>query len=412
MTYTVFYSWQSDTSSKDGRNFIEHALGDAIKRILADSEIEEADRDLALDKDTKGVPGSPRIFETILSKIDRASALVADLTFCCTRPGGDPSPNPNVLVEYGYALKSLGENYIISVMNAAHGAPSRQNMPFDLLNRKWPITYNLPDGASDSDRREARKQLSEVLEKALTNIFESEDFKAKRQPSIPALPQFAPRVPLAGQARFRREGEPLGVATWHPIEVYLDNGPAMWLRLLPGSPPERPFLLGELEEKTRLIAFANLIDFGPGNIGVFKSGDCCGCFPSRVEHNGRVDVPSAATMFETGELWTVMAFPTYFNSKVIPFEERGYISCLDLFSQALEKSGFSRPFRWVAGIEGVRGWHLPNQSVLMPARGTCLVDEVVCDGDLVAGQSSKDSIKPFFQQLYDKCGTEWPGAAS
>lgn len=38
-------------------------------------------RDLEIDQDTQGVPGSPPIAETILAKIDVADIFVADLTF-------------------------------------------------------------------------------------------------------------------------------------------------------------------------------------------------------------------------------------------------------------------------------------------------------------------------------------------
>ena len=173
MSYTVFFSWQSDRPSREGRNFIEAALEEAVKRVAADSSVDEPYRELSVDKDTKNVSGSPRIFETILLKIDQAAAFVADLTFCGNRAEGDPTPNPNVLIEYGYALKALGEQRVITVMNSAHGAASRESMPFDLLTRRWPIGYSLGADASETERRECRKQLSKRLEDALRAVFDS-----------------------------------------------------------------------------------------------------------------------------------------------------------------------------------------------------------------------------------------------
>src|SRR6266446_241494 len=105
---TVFYSWQSDTPAKLNRSFIEKALDAAIKRIKSDATLEPAVRgtELAVDKDTQGVPGSPPIAQTILAKIDDCVAFVGDLTFV-----GNSLPaltsrqrffsNPNVLIEYG-----------------------------------------------------------------------------------------------------------------------------------------------------------------------------------------------------------------------------------------------------------------------------------------------------------------------
>jgi len=117
MARTVFFSWQADRSTREGRNLIERALESAVSRIAKDAEVEEAVREgLALDKDTKGVPGSPPIFSTILDKIDRATVFVPDLTFVGTSADGRPTPNPNVLIEYGWALKSLRDQRIVAVM--------------------------------------------------------------------------------------------------------------------------------------------------------------------------------------------------------------------------------------------------------------------------------------------------------
>src|SRR5581483_12009667 len=117
MRITIFFSWQSDTPNKTGRNFIERALEMAVARITKDVTVEEAVREgLQLDGDTQGVPGSPPIFDTILSKIEAATVFVPDLTSVATRSNGRLTPNPNVLVEYGFALKALKYSRIIHVM--------------------------------------------------------------------------------------------------------------------------------------------------------------------------------------------------------------------------------------------------------------------------------------------------------
>lgn len=75
MPSTVFFSWQADTPTRESRNLIERALSLAIKRIGSDTTIERAIRGLSVDRDTKGVPGTPPITETIFSKIDKALYL-------------------------------------------------------------------------------------------------------------------------------------------------------------------------------------------------------------------------------------------------------------------------------------------------------------------------------------------------
>ena len=92
MSNTVFFSWQTDRPTKEGRNFIRKALETAVQRIAEDITVELAVREgLEVDKDTKGVPGSPPIVETILKKINAAAVFLPDFTFVGTRLRGDPS---------------------------------------------------------------------------------------------------------------------------------------------------------------------------------------------------------------------------------------------------------------------------------------------------------------------------------
>jgi len=74
---TIFYSWQADTPSTINRNFIEEALTEALKLLQSDAMLELAlrDADITLDRDTKGVAGSPPIVETILRKIEECAAF-------------------------------------------------------------------------------------------------------------------------------------------------------------------------------------------------------------------------------------------------------------------------------------------------------------------------------------------------
>ena len=184
---TIFYSWQTDRPTGVCRNFIERALQSAIDRLRADVEIECALReDLELDKDTKNAPGSPAIFDTIMAKIASASIFVPDLTFVGQREDQRPVSNPNVLIEYGYALCKPGSARILAVMNEAYGKPTSSDMPFNLAHRRFPITYTLAEGAGEEEKKAARKALIETFESALRTIFKSEEYmaeEARRPPS-------------------------------------------------------------------------------------------------------------------------------------------------------------------------------------------------------------------------------------
>jgi hypothetical protein len=180
MKLTVFYAWQSDVPSKEGRNFIENALKTALKRLIRDVTVDAAVRGgLEFDKDTLNVPGCPPIFDTILDKISKAAVFVPDLTFVGQCGDGKPTPNPNVLIEYGWALKSLGFYQIIPVMNEAYGKASKESMPFDMAHLRFPITYNLPENPSEEIRQVQREALIKSFEKALHSVFESEEFQEK-----------------------------------------------------------------------------------------------------------------------------------------------------------------------------------------------------------------------------------------
>lgn len=128
---TVFYSWQSDLPGSTNRNFIEDALDKALRALLKDPNVYQPPREV--DKDTLGVAGSPHIAETIFDKIDSASACVFDVSIVLRGPER-VFPNPNVLVELGYALKVHPSARVIMVLNMQTGKP--EELPFDLRFRR------------------------------------------------------------------------------------------------------------------------------------------------------------------------------------------------------------------------------------------------------------------------------------
>ena len=76
------------------------------------------------------------------------------------------TPNPNVLIELGYALKRLGWNYIVMIFNTAFG--NVKDLPFD-LRMKRVITYLAKE--EEKDRTQERKNLQSSLSKELKVIF-------------------------------------------------------------------------------------------------------------------------------------------------------------------------------------------------------------------------------------------------
>jgi hypothetical protein len=159
---TVFYSWQRDLPNRTNRTFIQDALQKAIDGIL-ETELEV---DLILDRDTANTPGTPDIAQTILSKIDQAIAVVADVSIINSGSGERPTPNPNVLFELGYAVRALSWDNILPVFNLATGRI--EDLPFDLRSRRQ-ITYTMTEEAGD--KASELKKLARTLQEALMLII-------------------------------------------------------------------------------------------------------------------------------------------------------------------------------------------------------------------------------------------------
>ena len=154
--FKIFYSWQSDLPGNRTRYFLRDCIDDAIA-FAGESEAIEAVRDEA----TKDTTGSPNIVTTLFSKIDDCDLFVADVSLCFT---GDEkketdgkeiikhSPNPNVLLELGYAVKTLGWERIICVCNTDFGS----EIPFDFAQNRR-TSYRLEGRDKSTVRREVAK---------------------------------------------------------------------------------------------------------------------------------------------------------------------------------------------------------------------------------------------------------------
>jgi len=175
MKIGVFYSWESDR--RGNRDLIQAAAEEAALRISADETIKV---EPALDRDTQNTSGSPAIADTILSKIRLSDLFLCDVTIVSEAGEQRPTPNPNVLIELGYAVAKIGWERIICVMNEAHGGPRK--LPFDLRHRRWPIRYRLSDKA-DADRvKQVRDKLSEEIELQIRIAIENGIIPARLNP--------------------------------------------------------------------------------------------------------------------------------------------------------------------------------------------------------------------------------------
>jgi len=161
---TVFYSWQADLPSRATRAFVEECLERAAKTVRADNSLNV---DVRIDRDTADVGGSPAIAETILKKIAGAEIFVPDVSIVARTKDGKACPNPNVLLELGYAVSVLGWDRIIMVMNTAFGPIT--DLPFDLRGRR--VMPYVVDAEAGAPKAEQRRNLEAKLTEAIAAIL-------------------------------------------------------------------------------------------------------------------------------------------------------------------------------------------------------------------------------------------------
>jgi hypothetical protein len=201
---TIFYSWQSSSPEPQNRYFIRDALKAAATKIGRDLEVVDSPRGHAfrVDEATQGVPGNPPIFDTILDKIKRCAIFVADFTFVGSIEDSlRKVPNPNVLVEYGYALGAVGDNRIIPVMNTAYGSPSPTSLPFNIGYRAIRTLYELPPSLPPDLTSTEKARLVGLLTRELLTIATSPEFFAGLSDGAVRLVEYFVRNSTHGKGR-------------------------------------------------------------------------------------------------------------------------------------------------------------------------------------------------------------------
>ncbi|MBI5205585.1 MAG: hypothetical protein HZA11_11775 [Nitrospirae bacterium] len=157
-TIKLFYSWQTDLPNNCNRTFISQVLEKVAKRYKSNG------MHLIIDSDTRGLPGSPDIINAILNKIEMSHIFLADVSIVIKKDEFG-FPNSNVMLELGYALKSLASGRILMVFNEHFG--DTRELPFD-LGFKRQILYNCaPD---ESDKSSKKNLLENIVYEAINKI--------------------------------------------------------------------------------------------------------------------------------------------------------------------------------------------------------------------------------------------------
>lgn len=151
MKVTIFYSWQSDLPTKTNRYFIENSIKKSLKEINKDNRVIAC-----IDRDTKNELGSPDIRNAIFQKINHSKFFICDISLIASK-----MPNPNVLIELGYAIKTIGWSKILCLFNTQTGMI--EELPFD-INHNRVTPYN-PNSEGE------KKRLANIISVNINDLF-------------------------------------------------------------------------------------------------------------------------------------------------------------------------------------------------------------------------------------------------
>jgi hypothetical protein len=363
--FVVFYAWQNDTSPRENRYFIRTVLGLAAKRISDDPS---TDVQVRIDSDTQGVLGQIPVAATILTKIDACDIFVPDFTFVAKTPrrkNKDGSvarskrvTNPNVMLEYGYALKRLSYSAIVPIMNRAFGPPTE--LPFDMGHLKFPLQFRLEAGASGATRRSAAAALVAELEEILRGMIQA------AKPKSTAV--FDKAEAVRPPAFFFQAGETLAQYGSYESErefYQFSATTAAFLRFFPSGAQEpvgRAILQGLFQ--ARKIPPMGWNDSAPPVQNRYGS--------IIFDPIARSDMSALTQAFPSGELWgiTRRCFARFTNQKLFEDgQEMNFVAMIDferIFQKALRdysefattQLGFKPPFTVIAGATGLQDFNL------------------------------------------------------
>lgn len=360
----VFWSWQNDSDSKTNRQFIRDALAKAVEEAGEALGLEDAERP-ELDHDTKDTPGMTEITSTILRKISESAVFVADLTPIGEAVSGKALPNPNVLIELGWALSELGPDRIIAILNTHAATPD--DLPFDIRHRRA-LTYELAPDADKPERRIVRAKLTSDLAEAITaNLrqYSEEQAAAAEFRSVPA-----------------KEGDPSIWASHTGTLEYINtmerngsvsspDGPRAFLRVIPfgwkeGIPQIAHIQDAEQGEEVCPVAeVTSHGDFGPCEEGFV-----------RFWFTGDNESRNVSMWFdETGEFWiihgsAVVKWKPNKSMLLVGSVLRGWRQNLRSAMKVLDRFGAFPARKIEAGLVGIKGtmWPPDMLSFSAPAR--------------------------------------------
>jgi hypothetical protein len=266
--------------------------------------LEESERP-ELDHDTKGTPGMADIAAEILSKIAQSAVFVADVTPVGTTIAGKALPNPNVMIELGYALQKPGWRQMIGVLNIAEGW-KQADLPFDLRNRRV-MSYFLKADANAVEKRNAKSKLVADLSEAIkTNLSHHVEIQTQDRKIEGTSSRLNDPSVWGTASAVIEHGDGLDGSKISKVNFLL-GGPRAYVRLIPSGWTSVKPTIREIASAPDGLTVNAPIDGGVqhGNFGACSEG-----FVRYWVTAGNADYnfeTSNVTMYldEVGEFWSV-----------------------------------------------------------------------------------------------------------
>jgi len=183
MDFVVFYSWQSDLPDESNRRLIREALRNASS-VLEEKYAKQNLR-IILDEATRNKPGSPNIPITIMEKIEISDVFLCDIS---TINSDAPEefrrvPNPNVLIELGYAIAHLGWKRIIMLFNVAFGN-FPNDTPFD-IDRHRASPYEFGINLENQKKKMSKNEIQNLKRPLVSLLYEAIEAILVHSPAKP-----------------------------------------------------------------------------------------------------------------------------------------------------------------------------------------------------------------------------------
>lgn len=159
--FTIFFSWHSNNSKEN-----KHIIMGCLEKI-SETLKKECSYEVVIDEGTNKTFGSPLITATIFNKIDKCNIFVCDVSninSTITNSSDIRSiPNPNVMIELGYAINLLGWERIICINNLKFG--ELEKLPFDIRGNRI--------SKYDSSKERFKSDLETTLKTAVKAILDN-----------------------------------------------------------------------------------------------------------------------------------------------------------------------------------------------------------------------------------------------